>query len=152
MRWNLYYNQEFTEGLTREELEGVLVHEIMHLLRKHHIRARAIDAKKLEWNCAADAEINDDIISDSMKLPEGGVFPSTLKMSDNLLAEEYYAKILENPDLIKGYRDLNCGSCAHGIPEDWEDALNKACEGLSEGEAELVRRQVAEAIAGMPAN
>ncbi len=69
-------------GLNDAELEGVLVHEIMHLIRCHHERARE-DA--YIWNIAADMLINNDIEKSKigtrqLKLPSGAVYLKMAKM------------------------------------------------------------------------
>ena len=70
------------KGLNDQELEGVLIHEIMHLIRCHHERARE-DA--YVWNIAGDMLINHDISTMSignrkMVLPDGAVY---LKMAQD---------------------------------------------------------------------
>jgi predicted metal-dependent peptidase len=151
--WNLYYNKEFTESLSREHLETILVHEIMHLLRLHHVRAKAVNAEPMVWNFAADAEINDDLREDRMVMPPDLVYPSSFDppMEDNLLAEEYYAEIIKNAKQVQACNASagtpspgkgNCGSAAHGQSEEWETGEANG-EGITEGEAELVRQQVA---------
>lgn len=64
------------KGLSDDELEGVLIHEIMHLIHQHHERVRE-DA--YIWNIAGDMLINNDI--STMKigrrkiiLPDGAVY------------------------------------------------------------------------------
>jgi predicted metal-dependent peptidase len=150
-KWNLYYNKEFTESLSREHLETILVHEIMHLLRLHHIRAKAVNAIPEIWNLAADAEINDDLKID-MSMPKDLIYPSTFQMQDNLLVEEYYSELMKNAKQVQMSAPGqpapgagNCGSAAHGKDEEWEDGGENG-EGITEGEAELVRRQVADSV------
>jgi predicted metal-dependent peptidase len=165
MKWNLYYNPEFTESMSRENLEAILVHEIMHLLRLHHIRAVQVNAYKELWNLAADAEINDDLLADGMKMPKDLIYPKTLEtpdypkgMPDNMLAEEYYAELLKHAKVIQvampgqaAPGQGNCGSSAHGQQESWEDGMENG-EGLTECEAEMVRREVADAVSKQPGN
>jgi predicted metal-dependent peptidase len=165
MKWNLYYNPEFTESLSREHLETILVHEIMHLLRLHHVRAVNVSAYPMIWNFAADAEINDDLKADGMKMPPDLVYPSTLEtpdhpkgMPDNMLAEEYYAELLKHAQQINSQAPGqaspgkgNCGSAAHGKQESWEKGMDNG-EGLTDGEAELVRKEVADAVSKSPGN
>ena len=64
------------EALTKQEIESVLVHEIMHLIRLHH--ERSLEDHYI-FNIAADMLINNDILTlkigrRDMKLPEGGVY------------------------------------------------------------------------------
>lgn len=64
------------KGLNDQELEGVLIHEIMHLIRCHHERSRE---DHYVWNIAGDMLINDDIKGMTIggrkiALPDGGVY------------------------------------------------------------------------------
>lgn len=93
MWWRLYYDPAVTSRWTVEELAGVLYHEIAHLLRDHASRMKDFD--RIAANIAADAEINDDLLAEGVKLPAGAVTPASIGQPDGLLAEEYYAA-LEN--------------------------------------------------------
>lgn len=53
---NIYYNPEFVARLTREELLGVLLHEVLHCAFVHIPRRGQRDP--LKWNYAADYVIN----------------------------------------------------------------------------------------------
>lgn len=64
------------KGLSDEELEGVLIHEIMHLIHCHHERVRE-DA--YIWNIAGDMLINNDISTMDIGrrrivLPDGAIY------------------------------------------------------------------------------
>jgi hypothetical protein len=64
------------EALTDQELEGLLIHEIMHIIRIHH--ERSLEDHQL-FNVAADMLINNDIKNmringRELALPEGGVY------------------------------------------------------------------------------
>lgn len=70
------------EALTESQLEGLLVHEIEHIIRLHH--ERSLEDAQL-FNIAADMLINDDIKNmkingRTLNLPEGGVY---LEMATN---------------------------------------------------------------------
>lgn len=74
---NVQYEMEDWTGLTDQELEAVLIHEVFHLIRLHHERVGEKDA--YIWNIAADMLINNDIKdmrigNRIMKLPDGGVY------------------------------------------------------------------------------
>ncbi len=91
MFWRLYYDPSVCQRWTVEELSGVLYHEIMHLLRDHAGRMRDLDPRAS--NICADAEINDDLIREGVRLPADPVTPTSIGQPDNLLAEEYYAAL-----------------------------------------------------------
>jgi predicted metal-dependent peptidase len=91
MWWRLYYDPVVITRWTVEELAGVLYHEIAHLLRDHASRMQNFDRNAA--NIAADAEINDDLIAEGVKLPDGAITPASIGQPDGLLAEEYYAAL-----------------------------------------------------------
>lgn len=73
---NVQYEMVPREPLTDSELEGLLVHEIYHIIRLHH--ERSLEDHQL-FNIAADMLINDDIKNmrinnRELALPAGGVY------------------------------------------------------------------------------
>jgi len=91
--WRLYYDPAVAALWTVEELAGVLYHEISHLLRDHAGRMKEFE--RAAANIAADAEINDDLIAEGIRLPANPVTPEKIGQPDGLLAEEYYAALQE---------------------------------------------------------
>lgn len=71
----LYYNPEFVESLTSDELMGVLCHEVCHCMMEHMTRGEKKDHKI--YNVAGDLVINDMILQNGMKLPKKALLPST---------------------------------------------------------------------------
>jgi hypothetical protein len=52
--------------IRRRVVSSILVHEVWHLLRKHHQRAARLginESNALDWNIATDCEINDDLVA-----------------------------------------------------------------------------------------
>lgn len=79
---NVTYETEEWKGLNDAELEGVLLHEIMHLVRLHHERTLE---DHYVFNIAGDMLINDDIKDMSIGrtkivLPKGAIY---LKMAQD---------------------------------------------------------------------
>lgn len=76
------FNSDFIRSLTKEEMVGLAVHEVMHVYSKHHLRRGDRDHEL--WNVAGDYFIN-LLIQDAidaevkrrgvscMKLPDGGL-------------------------------------------------------------------------------
>nr|WP_242843552.1 VWA-like domain-containing protein [Thermincola ferriacetica] len=89
--FRLYYDPAVTTRWTVEELSGVLYHEICHLLRDHASRMKEFDPRLS--NIAADAEIDDDILREGVRLPAGAITPASIGQPNGLLAEEYYAAL-----------------------------------------------------------
>lgn len=57
---HLYYNKEFVEKLSNQELMFVLAHEAGHCAFGHHLRRQARDPFK--WNVAADYALNQVLV------------------------------------------------------------------------------------------
>lgn len=91
MWWRLYFDPAVIQRWSVEELSGVLYHEIMHLLREHPERMQNFD--RIAANIAADAEINDDLLAEGIRLPDDAITPASIGQPDGLLAEEYYAAL-----------------------------------------------------------
>src|SRR5262249_6268491 len=157
--WRMYYDPEVPWSV--EECAAVFYHEIQHLLRKHPDRAETIAGVDTQaWNVAADAEINDDIAGETtqgkVKLPDKAIYPRSLQQPDGLLAEEYYNNIPRITIKVACASGGECGSAAGGSKRGYEldgpgqgsgsGEKNDNAPGLSEGEADLVRHQIAATI------
>ena len=146
-RWRLYVNPRKLREWSVPEVAGVLLHEVSHVLRDHAGRARTAgiageDAAHL-WNVAGDAEINDDLLSAGVTLPGGAVTPDVLGMPPGKVAEYYYARLEREPEPPVIAEDCGAGCHGHGT----RDLPPGLPPGLSDAEALLLRRRVAEAIA-----
>ena len=160
--WRMRADPELTAAWTPAQLGSVLVHHVCHLLRTHGERAQAAGIRPDEartWVRAADAEINDDLVSAGLDLPGRPVLPRDLRAEDGLLAEQYFDGIRqarraeEGRGAGTGDRSassesgetagawLDCGSGADGMPRPGQEP-----GGLPAWQAELLRRQVAQDI------
>ncbi|MFI7007568.1 VWA-like domain-containing protein [Streptomyces sp. NPDC050145] len=154
--WRCYVSPAFVARTSVEDLAGVWVHEVSHLLRDHHERgaryAREHEEhgafQRLRRNIAADFEINDDIYGDGLPTPAGVVLPSCLRLSDGLLMEEYL-RTASMKGLAGDLAWLDCGSGADGEPRPWELGPDGA-HGLTRQQRDAVRFRVTEAIKGAP--
>lgn len=151
--WRLYYNQAKINEWTFPECVAVLEHEIWHLLRDHFGRFKEQTAGRDQdemhlVNVAVDLEINDDI----QGLPHPGQFPKEYNFPEGELAEEYYHRLKKLPP--QQGSQPNCGSGAHGVPQDWESPGDQQGQGdgdkygpgVSPMSAEAIRKQTAKAI------
>lgn len=149
--WRLYYDPVTVEDWGAKVTTAVLVHEVMHCLRRHADRNIGADPKKR--NICEDCEINDDIEQMGFDLPDPWL-PEHLKCDDGMTAEYYYANYPDDapqsgsgegqpgPGSVGG----QCGGCA-GNPHDWEeDAAAGAPPKVEASEQAVVRQQVAQAI------
>ncbi|MEV5608891.1 VWA-like domain-containing protein [Streptomyces sp. NPDC052225] len=156
VHWRCYVSPGFVARMTVEDLAGVWVHEVSHLLRDHHGRserhAREHEefgpGERLRRNIAADFEINDDIYGDGLPLPLGAALPSMLRLPDGLLMEEYL-RSASMSGLAPSLAWLDCGSGADGHERPWERGPDGA-HGLTRQQRDAVRFRVAEGIKGRP--
>ena len=89
--WLLLYDPDKVVEWGVKVTAGVLVHEMNHPLRHHHVRAIGADPKLA--NIAADMPINVDVVAMGYELPAGCVFPKTFGFPDGLTKEEYLARL-----------------------------------------------------------
>lgn len=154
--WRCYVSPAFVDATPVEELAGVWVHEVSHLLRDHHGRSDRVarqqgltgPGERLRMNIAADCEINDDVFGEGLVKPEGAVTPGTLGLPAGELMEDYLRQFrlgTRTRDVIW----LDCGSGADGLDREWELGPDGA-HGLSEQERDAVRFRVAQGIAARP--
>lgn len=154
--WRCYVSPVFVDRTPVEELAGVWVHEVSHLLRDHHGRGDRVArergltgaGERLRMNLAADCEINDDVYGDGLMKPKGVVEPGTFRLPEGQLMEEYLDDIRLGPRM-QALAWLDCGSGADGLDRDWDLGPDGA-HGLSEQERDAVRFRVAQGIKGRP--
>lgn len=142
--WRCYVSPSFVERMPVEGLAGVWIHEVSHLLREHHARAKRLPAPNCHLprrvNVAQDLEINDDLLSDGLSLP-GGLSPEQFGLEPGLLFEQYLQLLPETFE-----PECWCGSGAHGVSMPWDLSNPSRGDGVNELEAESIRRQVARAM------
>ncbi|GAA2924568.1 vWA domain-containing protein [Streptomyces argenteolus] len=156
--WRCYVSPTFVARTSEEELAGVWVHEVSHLLRDHHGRSDRVarergltgPGERLRMNIAADCEINDDVFGDGLVGPEDAVEPWSLGLPGGLLMEEYLSRFRLGPH-TQGLAWLDCGSGADGLERGWDLGPDGA-HGLSAQERDAVRFRVAQGITGRPGN
>jgi predicted metal-dependent peptidase len=89
---DLLFNADFVHSLNAQELDGILVHELLHLALLHVPRRGVRD--HMVWNIAADIHVNGIVYSlKQLKLPAGAVEDLGLAP---LCVEEIYEKLLND--------------------------------------------------------
>jgi predicted metal-dependent peptidase len=154
--WRCYVSPAFVDRTPLEELAGVWVHEVSHLLRDHHGRSDRValargltgPGERLRMNIAADCEINDDVYGDGLPRPEGAVQPAHLRLPEGELMEDYLLQFRLGP-YTQSLAWLDCGSGADGQERDW-DLEPDGAHGLSAQERDAVRFRVAQGVIGHP--
>ena len=100
--WHVYIDPERLAGVAVGELGFWLLHQVSHLLRDHAARypgppapeqagplgSRTVEQRR--WNLAGDAEINDDLHTSKLELPEGATHPAELGLPESWTAEQYW--------------------------------------------------------------
>lgn len=169
--WRCYVSPAFVEQTPVEQLAGVWIHEVAHLLRDHHGRADRLTADQRadhhRVNLAQDCEINDDLVADGLPLPEGRIHPELYGLPTGQLFEQYLPSLPATPPCRGGCAGaggaargagkgaggaaacdcppVECGSGAHGHGTPWDlpEASAPAVRGV---EADAIRRQTAQAV------
>jgi len=117
------YNSEFVDSMSNKELQGTLIHEILHLVFLHLVRLNNRDMKI--WNIATDLVINVNVLENGFSLPDGTLKPylNTFEFQDckiekinTKLAEEIYNELMK-----KAKKQKKSGS----VKGDGNDYQNK---------------------------
>jgi predicted metal-dependent peptidase len=79
---NFYYNKKSIEELPDNELQGLVIHEILHLAFLHLSRRGTRDFEL--FNIAADIVCNNIIVNNNYALPKNGIIPynNTVELKD----------------------------------------------------------------------
>ncbi|GKQ40453.1 VWA-like domain-containing protein [Streptomyces sp. A012304] len=154
--WRCYVSPAFVARTPVEDLAGVWVHEVSHLLRDHHGRSDRVArergltgaGERLRMNIAADCEINDDAFGEGLIRPAGAVGPDTLGLPEGQLMEDYL-RCFRLGQHTGDLAWLDCGSGADGLDREWDLGPDGA-HGLSAQERDAVRFRVAQGITARP--
>jgi predicted metal-dependent peptidase len=132
-RW-VRFNPQFVESINPRELDGVMVHEILHAALRHCTRRG--DRDPLRWNVAADISINGMIREvPDLELPFQPIEDRLLK---DLEVESIYERLgdSDGKNLPEQWYDLSdneeggaspgCPSIEEGQKAYWKVALSRA--------------------------
>ena len=89
----LAYNPAWINGLTLDEVKGVLCHEVMHVALLHNLRRDQRDPAK--WNMAADHAVNPILLDANMTLPKDGLIG---REYEGMAAEEIYNRLPQDQE------------------------------------------------------
>lgn len=117
---HLYYHPDFAEEVSKEELEGVIAHEIAHIVLWHLPRRQNRDKNK--WNIAADFAVN-DLILQEFRLPK-----------DHLYNRDWHDKSADW--IYNQLPDAQSGGGGQGTLDSHEEWENWGKSGLGNGEGE----------------
>ena len=89
---SIFYNPEWSNTLTDEEMDFVRCHEGMHRVLRHHLRMNNRDSEL--WNIATDYAINSILKKSGMTMPKDGLYS---REYEGMSAEKIY-ETLNNSD------------------------------------------------------
>jgi predicted metal-dependent peptidase len=90
---SIFYNPDYLMSLSQNQVDGLIIHEILHAALLHNIRRQHRDP--YYWNIAADIVVNGLIVAegDKYELPPGGIrYPDWETKS----VEEIYELLLQH--------------------------------------------------------
>jgi len=146
--WRLYYNPDWLDSLKVDGAVGVILHEVSHLILNHAGRAESLGIGKdmqRVWNIACDFSINSMLRDQGVTLPEGAIFPEQHNLPQGMVAEWYFAKLKRDAIVVEV--EMSGGSCADGIPREWEQGEPTDSEpGMDPVDAEVIVHKTAEKV------
>lgn len=117
---HLYYNVDFFSKMTREEIDFVVAHEVMHCVYDHMSRRGSRD-KRL-WNCSGDYVINLELVDNRIgRLPTtiDGLYDTRFR---NMFTEEIFDILKEENDNGKGDGDADSFDVHIDMSPDGDDS------------------------------
>jgi predicted metal-dependent peptidase len=92
---DIFYNEDYIRSLPPKQVDGLILHEVLHAALLHCTRRSTRDEKV--WNIAADIVINGMIAQEpNFELPVGGIRDPEL---ENYTVEEVYELLLKQSKL-----------------------------------------------------
>ena len=108
---SIWFNPAWCEGHGVEKTMGVIAHEVLHVVNRHHLRRGDRDARL--WNVAGDLLINRLLEDDKYVLPSDGLFDRD-RIYAGLPTEIIYARLLEQQQDEQPREQSNQASAGSG--------------------------------------
>lgn len=135
------YNPAYVEGLSHDELMGVICHDLLHTALLHHTRREG--RKSSQWDAACDYAINPILINSNMALPTGYRID---QQYDNMSAEQIFKLLPASED--EGDGDKGCG----GVEDTPGNSESETTQAEAEAKLELAQAtQIAKQQGKLPA-
>ena len=133
-QFEMLYNPDFFQKLTKAQRKDVLKHEFYHLIFEHVTSRKPEDINPRVWNFATDLAINSHLDN----LPEGCLMPGVGHFEDfpkGLSAEHYLSLLLKKQEENKESGDGDGeGGSGDGLPEDGQfDSHDEWADSTPEG-------------------
>jgi predicted metal-dependent peptidase len=91
----MIYDPAWLAQWSIEQIAGLLMHELMHMMLRHGSRCGSRDPGT--WNVAGDLSINPAVAGMSLELPTDGCWPKKLGWPEHETADEYYERLTAKP-------------------------------------------------------
>jgi predicted metal-dependent peptidase len=138
---DVHFNPAFVTSLPADQLDGLLVHEVLHAALDHVYRRGSRDA--MRWNQAADIVVNGLIAEAGLSLPDGGLRDPAL---ERFSVEEVYAVLSREGAAREPVEPDLMPELADGVSQDGEgNGERDDRPGRSRNRQDRLRRQWAEA-------
>ena len=128
---SIFYNPEWSNTLTDEEMDFVRCHEGMHRVLRHHLRMNDRDSEL--WNIATDYAINSILKKSGMTMPKDGL----------------YSREYEGMSAEKIYEILNKSGKSKPQPCNWGQVMSGGKQMTKEqikAEENMIRAEVTMAV------
>ena len=128
---SIFYNPEWSNTLTDEEMDFVRCHEGMHRVLRHHLRLNDRDSEL--WNIATDYAINSILKKSGMTMPKDGL----------------YSREYEGMSAEKIYEILNQSGKSKPQPCNWGQVMSGGKQMTKEqikAEENMIRAEVTMAV------
>jgi predicted metal-dependent peptidase len=146
---SIWFNPAWCEAHGVEKTMGVIAHEVLHVVNRHHLRRGERDAKL--WNVAGDLLINRLLEDDKFVLPPDGLFDRDRRYA-GLPTETIYARLLEQQrqqDEQPRGQSTNQASAGNGSGTGY--GLDPTTSGQAGGHTEAAQGEVHKANGVCPA-
>ncbi|MBV8292600.1 MAG: hypothetical protein JOY55_12450 [Mycobacterium sp.] len=130
---SVWFNPEWCEGHGVEKTMGVIAHEVLHVVNRHHLRRGERDAEL--WNIAADLLINRLLEDDKYVLPPDGLFDRDRRYA-GLPTETIYTRLLEQQQRAEQSSDQRSSNQASTVTTRSGNGHDRAAQSQTSSPAE----------------
>ncbi|PRY38505.1 putative metal-dependent peptidase [Spirosoma oryzae] len=122
------YNPTWINGMTKEAAQGLILHEVGHVILLHQFRKQGREHHR--WNIACDHFINLWLLDAGFKLPEGGYHDEQYK---GMSSEKIYDLLRDDPNMPK-YMEIQLAGGIGDVEQATQEVDGKS---VSEQENEI---------------
>ena len=127
--WRLYFDPEYLATVDDQTAAVIVLHEVSHLLLRHHERGGNATDWKL-WNVATDCSVNFRLQAEGHTVPPEWMTPARFQLQGNLSAEQYYRHLEDQRDAQSQQQQPD----PQATPDDEPDESPRDDAGASQGD------------------